>query len=335
MSDDQEPQPIAERAEPTPEEVRRWLRDGTNWGRWGPDDQRGTVNLVTEEKVATAARLVQSGRSVSLSRPLPTAPGPGNAFPVQHYVKSYRKGTGGSSAAMADDAGGYVADYVGVYFHGVSTTHLDALCHVWDETGRMYNGRTPGAVVGSDGVTFGGVEQWATGIVTRGIMLDVPRHRGTAYVTHEDPVQAWELDEILARRGLELRPGDAVCVTCNREAWQADHRDEPYGGHPYDGYGQGLYRKPGLHVSCLEFLRLHDVGLLVWDMLDHTPFDCGLPWAVHGALHAFGLPLVDNALLEPLAAACQEADRDEFLLVVSPLVITGGTGSPVNPLAIF
>jgi kynurenine formamidase len=320
---------------PTPDTVRGWLREGSNWGRWGPDDQRGTVNLITPAKTAAAARLARTGQSVSLSRPLPTAPGPGNAYPAQHYIKSHRNGTGGSSAASDSDAGGYVADYVGVYYHGLTTTHLDALCHVWDENGQMYNGRSPQAEIGFDGVTFGGVEQWDTGIVTRGVMLDVPRHRGTPYVTHDDPVQGWELEEILTRRGLELQPGDAVCVTCNREAWQADHASEPYGRYPFDACGQGLYLKPGLHASCLEFLRRHDVGLLVWDMLDHTPFEYDLPWSVHGALHAFGLPLVDNALLEPLAAACREADREEFLLVVSPLVIPGGTGSPVNPLAIF
>jgi kynurenine formamidase len=325
----------AARTVPSAAELRTLLRDKSNWGRWGLDDQLGTTNLITEEKVARAAQLVRRGRSISLSRPMATAPGPGNSHPAQHYMKSHTNGRGGSSKASPDDVGGYAADYIGLYFHGVTTTHLDAISHVWDEDGKMYNGRDPHIEVGFDGVTFGGVEQWSSGLITRGVMLDVPRHRKAPYVMHDEPVHGWELDDILAGRGIELEPGDAVCVCSGRESWQADHPNEPYGRYPFDACGQGLYNKPGLHASCLEFLRRHDVGILVWDMLDHTPFDYDLPWSVHGALHAFGLPLLDNALLEPLARTCENEGRDDFMFMVSPLVVSGGTGSPVNPLALF
>jgi hypothetical protein len=88
-------------------------------------------------------------------------------------------------------------------------------------------------------------------------------------------------------------------------------------------------------VSCLPFLRDHDVSVLVWDMLDHLPIGYDVPWAVHAALFAYGVGLVDNALLEPLAQACADEGRDEFMLVVAPLKVVGGTGSPANPLAVF
>jgi len=145
-------------------------------------------------------------------------------------------------------------------------------------------------------------------------------------------VHGWELDDILARRKITLEPGDAVAVYSGREAWQAQDPEKPYS--KVFGPSATLIR-PGLHVSCLPFLRDHDVSVLVWDMLDHLPVGYDIPWAVHAALFAYGVALVDNALLEPLARACVEEQRDEFMLIVAPLVVVGGTGSPANPLAVF
>jgi kynurenine formamidase len=311
---------MSERRLPTEAEVHAWLRDRRNWGRWGPDDQRGAVNLITPAKRAAAARLVRSGRSLSLSRPFPKEPGPGNAFPAQHWMRTVPRHPGG----------GFAADYYGIFYHGIASTHLDALCHTWDEAG-MWNGRDPRREITFDGATFGTVDHWADGILTRGVLLDVPRHRGTTHVTHETPVHGWELEDICRARGIRLEPGDAVCVYSGREAWQAAHPDTPY-GRPF---GATPGARPGLHVSCLPFLRDHDVAVLVWDMMDHLPVGYAIPWSVHGAIFAYGVALLDNALLEPLAEAARAEGRDEFLLVIAPLRVPGGTGSPANPLAVF
>ncbi|MEX2148161.1 MAG: cyclase family protein [Candidatus Rokuibacteriota bacterium] len=306
---------------PTQEEVLGWIRgERRNWGRWGKDDQRGTVNLITPARRAAAARLVTSGRSVSLSRPFPTSPGLNNALPAQHYMKTMRRGTGG-----------FAADYYGIFYHGVASTHLDALCHTWDDEQAMWNGRDPRKEITFDGATFGSVEHWAEGIITRGVMLDVPRHRGTPCVTQEAPVHGWELEDILRARNITLEPGDAVCVHAGRERWQAQNPSRAYSVP----FGPGPLDRPGLHISCLPFLRDHDVSLLVWDMLDALPIGYDVPWAVHACLFAYGLPLLDNALLEPLAEACAEEGRDDFMLVIAPLRVIGGTGSPANPLAVF
>jgi kynurenine formamidase len=311
---------MADRRLPTQLEVMSYLHDRRNWGRWGADDQLGAINLVTADKRAAAARLVRTGRSVSLSRVFPKEPGPSNAFPAQHWMRTLPRPHGG----------GFAADYYGIFYHGVASTHLDALCHTWDDQG-MWNGRNPAREITFDGATFGSVEHWAHGIITRGIMLDVPRHRGGPCVTQDRPVHGWELEDILQERGIALGPGDAVCVYCGREAWQARNPDTPY-GRPFGG---GPNERPGLHASCLPFLRDHDVSLLVWDMLDHMPTGYDIPWAVHGALFAYGVALLDNALLEPLAQACIEEKRDEFMLIVAPLRVVGGTGSPANPIALF
>ncbi|HMH52758.1 MAG TPA: cyclase family protein [Candidatus Acidoferrum sp.] len=312
---------MPERPLPSEKEVLAYIRERRNWGRWGQDDQVGAINLITPAKRAAAARVVRSGRSLSLSRPFPKDPGVNNPLPAQHYMKTLPRGKGGFSA-----------DYYGIFYHGVSSTHIDALCHTWDEQA-MWNGRDPKQEITFDGARFGSVEHWADGIVTRGVMLDVPRHRGTPCVTHERPVHGWELDDILTARGITLQPGDAVCVYSGREAWQAQDPERPY-GKPF-GPNPHLQQRPGLHVSCLPFLRDHDVSVLVWDMLDHLPIGYDIPWAVHAALFAYGVALLDNALLEPLAKACVEEGRDEFMLVIAPLRVVGGTGSPANPIAVF
>lgn len=304
---------MADRPLPNREEVLAYLRERRNWGRWGGDDEVGAVNLITVAKRRAAAALVRSGRNVSLSREFPTTPSPGNLQPSQHWMKTVPRGTGG-----------FAADFYGTFYHGWASTHVDALCHMWDEHG-MWNGRDPAREISFDGARFGGVQHWKDGIVTRGVLLDVPRHRGESYVRQERPVHGWELEAIAKAQGVAVEPGDAVCVYSGREAWQAANPDRAYGPEP----------KPGLHASCLPFLRDHDVAVLAWDMMDLTPNGYDIPWTVHGAIFAYGVVLVDNALLEPLARVCAEERRWEFMLVVAPLLVVGGTGSPANPLAMF
>src|SRR5262249_58237725 len=122
---------------------------------------------------------------------------------------------------------------------------------------------------------------------TGGIRRDVRRHRGLPSVTQERPVHGWELEEILEARRIRLTPGDAVAVYSGREAWQAANPDAPY-GRPF---GPGPLTRPGLHVSCLPFLRDHDVSLLVWDMLDLAPIGYDIAGRAHSAIFGYGLPL--------------------------------------------
>lgn len=297
-----------ERAEPSRDEVLGYLQR-RNWGRWGADDQRGTINLITAEKRVAAARLVQTGRTVSLSREFPKTPGPTNPNPAQHFM-SWRH----------TDEGGVATDYYGISYHGYATTHIDALCHMWGQDG-MYGGRDAREEITPQGTRWGAVDQWYEGIVTRGVLLDVPRFRGEPSVTLEKPVHGWELEEIARSEGVALEPGDAVAVYCGREAYQ-----------PADPQAAS---RPGLHASCLPFLRDHDVAVLIWDMLDAVPNNYGIYRTVHYAIWAYGLALLDNALLEPLSRACAEEGRYTFMLTIAPLRVVGGTGSPVNPIALF
>jgi kynurenine formamidase len=294
-------------------DVIEHLRTTRNWGRWGDNDQMGALNLITAAKRLEAARLVKSGRTVSLSRPWPTEPGPGNLHPAQHFMQRMDKPGG---AGLAED-------FIGAEFHGKTVTHIDALSHAWDSDG-MWNGRSPDDEIKFSGATWGGIEAWSDGLVTRGVLLDVPRHRGESYVAIDRPVHGSELEEIAAAQGTPVGPGDAVVVYSGREAWDREQ----------DAWA-GLTERPGLDASCLWFLREHDCAAIVWDMTDRMPNGYDLPFGNHSAIFAYGLALVDMALLEPLAEACRSEQRWEFMLVVSPLPIKGGTGSPVNPLAIL
>ncbi len=306
-----------EKRVPTEAEVAGYLTDRRNWGRWGKDDAAGTVNLITPEKRVAAAGLVKSGRTVSLSRPLDKTMGAHNPRPVQHYM---------TRSPIEGAPVGAAGDYFGIYHHGMTMTHLDALCHIWYK-GELYNGRDPEREIEFTGAAFGSVDVWADGIVTRGVLIDIPRLRGGAFVTRETPIHGWEIEEAAEAEGVELQPGDAVVLYAGREQWQAANLDTPYGIHPAPW--------PGAHASCLPVLRDRDVALLVWDMLDHNPSGYELPMPVHGAIPTLGLPLLDNALLEPLADACAEEGRYEFMLTVAPLNMPGGTGSAVNPIALF
>lgn len=299
------PRQPANATTPGREQIEAIYADRRNWGRWGPDDQMGAVNLITAEKRAGAAALVKTGRTVSLSRVFE---------PEQHFVRITDRAEGGGS----------VVDYYGFLYHGVTVTHVDALCHVWDRHG-MWNGRNPEKELDTRGTKFADITAFGGGLITRGVLLDVPRHRREPYVTNERPVLASELEEIARAQGVEVRAGDALLVYSGREAFARSGTT----------YGSATMARPGLHVSCAAFIRDHDVAVLGWDMMDARPDEFGLPWPAHGVLFSYGVALLDNALLEPLASACADERRYEFMFMALPLKVARGTGSPVNPIALF
>jgi kynurenine formamidase len=310
---------------PSEDEIYYLLTERSNWRRWGPDDQYGALNLITPEKRLQAAQTVTIGRSVTLSRPLGARPEDGDTTSkVKCEVISVELG-GGEAAA---------ADYFGMFYHGFEATHIDALSHM-SRHGKFWNDRSVDDVVTSRGVRWGDVDQWRDGIVTRGVLADVPAFRGTRYVTPEDPVHGAELGAILASQGTALQPGDALLVHSGRNSW--DEENEPWEsvGPNWETPQAGGVR-PGLHASCMEFMRDNDVALLMWDMLDLSPSGYSRTRAsIHNVIAAFGIALVDNADFGALLPLCRDLQRWEFMLVVSPLRVLGGTGSLVNPIAIL
>jgi kynurenine formamidase len=290
------------------------------WGRWGDDDQRGALNLLTAERASRAAGLVQSGLVVSCGRELAVTPAVDNPVPAQHHM-TLAGDVGGRRAGLQASA-----DYVGVSFHGMANSHIDALCHVFVD-GAMYNG-FPASDVTSVGARRNSIEAAFGGIVGRGVLIDLPRHRGVEWLEPGDAVLPDELEAATGAQGTTLEAGDILLVSTGRDA-----RREAHG--PWDPNVVGL---AGLDAECVGWLAEHDPSVLGSDgVSDVLPAnDHAWPMPLHMCLLAgMGVHLLDNLQLGRLAAACAAEGRWEFLFVVAPLRIRGGTGSPANPIAIL
>jgi kynurenine formamidase len=300
------------RAALSKEEVLDFHKTLSNWGRFGPRDQLGTLNLITPEKRAAAAKLVRSGRTVSAARALPTQPSIENPTPVAHHM------TGTATE-------GWGGDYFAIASHGFATSHIDALCHIFHE-GKLYNGY-PIEKVTAHGALELGIHELADGIVSRGVLLDVPRVRGARYLEPGDPIFPEDLESAERDAGLRVEPGDILLVRTGRWALREAR-----------GAWDPRQSIAGLDASCLPWLHARGVAALGCDgVSDVLPSRvAGVPMPIHTvAIVALGLHLIDNLELEPLATACESEGRWEFLLTLAPLVLLRGTASPVNPIALF
>jgi Putative cyclase len=277
-------------------------------------------------------RTVTRGQTVSCARPLAVAAaGPGSvggtctddAEPRPAGLEVLRHGPASRGGLVLS------GDRLIVAPHGPLHTHIDALCHACFD-GKMYNGR-PAEEIGRDGARANDIAVLADGICTRGVLLDVPRLRGT-YVRPETPVRLSELLAAELKAGVRVGPGDAVLVRLGREA-----RFLAEGGPGCERTAYGGVSAQGLHPECLTFLRDRDVAVLVSDVgHDAFPAGFGLDLPVHiGALVYLGMPLVDCADLEGIAAVCASGGRWQFLLTIAPARIPGATSSLVNPIAMF
>jgi kynurenine formamidase len=292
----------------------------SNWNRWGPEDQRGTLNLITPERRRAALGSVRSGRTVSCARDL--VPG---LMPYARGATAVEFDMVRSGADAPPDAAAGASEHLGMVFHGRYVTHLDSLAHVFDR-GRLYN-EVDAREVSPAGTRTHAVTVASEGIVTRGVLLDAARHRGVTELADGTPVEADELDAIARAQGVTPRPGDAVLLRTGHGARVAAWRP---GDAPLTGYA-------GWAPSCLPWLHRHDAAVAGADTAqDPLPAPADVRYELHvTGIVRLGLWLLDNCDLEELAAACESERRWDFLFVIAPLRLAGGTGSPVNPIAIF
>ena len=290
----------------------------SNWGRWGPDDERGALNLITPEKRIRAAGLVREGVTVSCSHPINTVGDAENVSPANHFMT--RAGDVADGVNVM-----FTGDHLAVSPHGLAHSHLDALCHFFWQ-GKMYNGR-PINMVTSMGTQANGITIGQDGIVSRGILLDVPRQLGVDWLETDHGITVEELEACEASAGLRVESGDILLVRTGRHV-----RRKALG--PWNTRAE----LAGLHHDVAPWLKERGVALLgcdgVSDLRQHAFEAPGSPIHIL-TLVAMGIQLLDNQNLDDLAAACAERSRWEFMLVVAPLKMVGGTASMTNPIAIL
>lgn len=294
-----------------------------NWGRWGPDDQLGTLNYITPEHVRAAAGLVRTGRTVSMEIPINTVAGPDNPNPAIHFVSQGHDidiGSGGLRFGL---------DFMGMACHGDCHTHIDALCHI-SYNGLTYNGKPAEEVLTSKGATTLDIAAYGNGLVGRGVLLDVPRFRGVDWLEPGEAVTRAELEACEEAQGVRLGEGDIL-------VFRTGHHGRRLAKGAWDN-GPGGEGKAGLHVDTIPWMHERKIAAFLPDgdgeaipsVVD------GMTYPIHPLqIVAMGMLASDSLQFEDLARACKEEGRFEFMVVGLPLRLPGGTGSPWNPIAIF
>ncbi len=285
----------------------------------------GTLNFITPSMVRAAAGLVRSGRRVSMAIPINTVAGPDNAEPaIHHVIQGHDIDTGPHGQRFG-------LDFIGMAFHGDCHTHVDALCHV-SYRGLTYNGRPAMEVLTSRGATTQDIAACASGLVGRGVLLDLPKLRGVPWLEPGDAVTARELEQAEHAQGLRLGEGDILVFRTGHHRRRIELG--PWNNAPPPS-GVG---KAGLHVDAIPWMHERRIAAFLPDGDGETAPSCvdGLPCPIHPLqITAMGMLAADSLQLEDLALACAEENRWEFMVVGIPLRLPGGTGSPWNPIAIF
>jgi kynurenine formamidase len=291
----------------------------SNWGRWGEDDERGALHHLTAERVAGAAGLVRDGVCVTLSLPLATELVASNPSPADHHMTMLSDTDIGSGSLR------FAKDYVGLDYHNDGHSHIDAFCHVAYE-GSLYGGR-PQEAVTAQGAAVDTIEVLKDGLVGRGVLLDIPRLRGAPWLEPGENIFRADLEGAERGQAVRVEQGDILLVRTGHARRLAEL-----------GPWETATAKAGLHPTAMPFVAERRVAALGSDgNSDTAPSSTeGVAFPIHVlALNAMGVHLLDYLQFEDLRVACEQAGRWEFLFVAAPLRIVGGTGSPLNPIAIL
>ena len=296
-----------------------------NWGRWGDDDQKGTANLLTPERVAAAAALIRTGKRFPLGIPIAEA-APGYRPPPLHL---FQRSTAERVVGVEGPAGLQVSDDF-IVMALQASTQLDGFGHFAYED-LLYNGYWAGLVSTGTGARRLGIHRMAEGIVGRGVLLDVARHQGVDRLEKGFAVGSDLLDATAGAEGVEVGAGDVVIVRTGHIGWwyALEDKSEFLAGGPAE---------PGLSPDSVPWFHEHDVAMVATDTLaaEVLPADPDRPLlSFHlGALRDLGLPIGEMFDLDELAADCAADGVYEFFFVAMPLPVVGGVGSPINPVAI-
>jgi kynurenine formamidase len=310
--------------------LKTYIDRYSNWGRWGTDDEIGTLNFVGPEQVRAAATLVRQGKTVSLSLPYDLNLPQDGKFRINPLLVMSATGTdhvAGRQDPLPGAFGpahgiGFADDYM--IMPNQAGTQWDALSHVFYE-GKMYNGRDAGEV-DSHGALHNGIQNYTARITMRGVLLDVAGHRGVTTLEPGEAIGGDELDAVAAAQGVEIRSGDAVLV---RTGFLGARRSS------WGDYAGGA--APGLSLHSVPWLAEHEIAAVATDTwgAEVRPNEIDQFQPLHiVALTYMGLAIGEIFELDALADDCASDGVYEFFFVASPLPLTGAVGSPVSALAI-
>jgi kynurenine formamidase len=303
----------------TAEEFRELFRAVSNWGRWSDGGRRGALNHLTRDRVAAALRLARTGETVSLSQPLRTEAGIDMPEPADHHMTMLTDVDIGSGSLR------FAKDYVGVDYHNEGHSHIDAFSHVAFD-GQLFDGK-PDRSVTSEGALAGDIEVLRDGLVGRAVLLDIPRVRGVRWVEPGEHVVREDLEAAEREQGVRAGPGDILLVRTGHARRLAELE-------PWDT----REAKSGLDPTTARFLAEREISVLGSDGNNDTAPSTteGVAFPIHVlAINAMGVHLLDYLQFEDVVPRCEAEGRWEFLFVAAPLRIVGGTGSPLNAVAIF
>ena len=316
---------------PTESTVLAYIDTLSNWGRWGPDDTLGTLNLITDEYRLRAAQKIATGRTVSAAWNIEMNLTDGIGTPPQRWMRRTGLGWGDPNVPVGsrrptDEHMASASEFISMVFHGFTITHLDCLSHVhWH--GQMYGGRPSADVTDWEGATVHDVISAKGGIQSRGVLLDIPLVQDRTHLEPGEAVLPEHLEAAEKRLNVRVTEGDILLVRTGNGLRRSLGTWDP----PVEGW-------PGLHAACLPWIRERGIAVLGADVpQDVNPSGyASINLPIHAiGMAAMGLWLIDNCELETLRAACTEMNRWSFFLSVLPLPMRGATGSPVNPIAIF
>jgi kynurenine formamidase len=285
---------------------------------WGPEDRRGALNYLTPAQVLAATGEVRLGVSVSLEAPVVDRVTEDNPDPAHHPM------TGTSDDAKPTGLS-FAQDRIEMNVHGNADSHMDALCHVMYD-GLLYNG-VPASTVTPQGARELTIEVAADGVVGRGVLLDIPRLRGVPWLEPGDFVTTDDLIAAEEAQQVRVGQGDLLFV-------RVGHRRRRNELGPWDAAAV----RAGLHPTAMEFVADRKVALLGSDSNNDMAGNAAekVDFPVHVlAINALGVHLLDYLQFGELIPVCERAGRWSFLCVIAPLRLHGGTGSPVNPIAIL
>ncbi len=301
--------PAALRSPVNAEEFDRLFQQVKNWGRWGGEDQLGSVNLITAAKRTQALALAKTGQTVSLVHNPITDKAEDNNSPFEHTMLQ-----------------GFNMDRYAVSYHGYAHSHMDALCHILykDQT---YNGYARAVVNTEKGCTKLGIDNLKNGLITRAVLLDIPRLKGVPYLepgtaVYQEDVEAWE-----KMSGVTIQSGDVILLRTGR--WARREKMGPW------NVGRSA---AGFHASIIPFIKARGVAIVGSDAASEvTPSLVeGVALPVHTLLiTALGVNILDNQDLEAVAELAAKLKRWTFMITINPLPVTGGTGAPMNTIATF